>query len=254
MVVCRRVGGFLVFREGGQKHRPFQTKGLRAQKARLATWRQQENAKGLPTRHLYETAPKRDAIGIQRAASRCCDHCGRGGCAIEGADVAVHGSGCRRKGREQVTRFWCENVIQMDRFASGCYKATPVCGKKKSLPNRFPPQPVPRAVSVPKNVVSCSPVTRATNHTQPGRFPRLRPSRRIDVRWAGGRAFEVVLNLRVPHPLVSKGLGLESTTSRNTLHVAEVYRDIALGRRARASAAPTSESSDIWIIPAIGQP
>ena len=67
----------------------------------------------------------------------------------------------------------------------------------------------------------------------------------LDFRVAGGRALEVVLNLRVPDPLISKGPGLESTPSSNTLHVMQVYRDIALGRRANASAAPTSESNDI---------
>jgi hypothetical protein len=47
-------------------------------------------------------AQKHEQFGIQQAASRRCDHRGRGGRAIEGTDAAVHGGRCWHAGQRQV--------------------------------------------------------------------------------------------------------------------------------------------------------
>ena len=55
--------------------------------------------------YFFDAAQKREELRIQLAASRRCDDRERGGRAVEGADAALHGSGCREDGQGQVTCF-----------------------------------------------------------------------------------------------------------------------------------------------------
>ena len=52
--------------------------------------------------HFFDAAQERETSGIQFAASRHRDDCGRGRCAVEATDAAIHGSGRGRGGEEQV--------------------------------------------------------------------------------------------------------------------------------------------------------